>query len=143
MIMAQLPMTEIVATPDLVAIVLYRFLAVTSDAAIVVTYMNTIGMPAKAGFRRVEASHTVTISRLRAAISWLEAPNSCHRYTQVPDSTKNSTTTEEMMVAMCWFLNPTQAFPSHSPRVTRITRKTSCTTVSTITTKTPKPRAVP
>ncbi len=143
MIMAQLPMTEMVATPDLMAIVLYRFHAVTSDAAIVVTYMKTIGMPANAGLRRVEASHTVTINRLSAAMSWFDAPNSCHRYTQVPERTRNRTASEEMTVATCWFLNPTHASPSHSPSVTRMTRNTSWTTVSTITTNVPKPMAVP
>src|SRR6266545_3060605 len=140
MIMAQLPMTEIVATPDFVAMVLYRFHAVTSDAAIVVTYMKIMGIPANAGLRRVEASHTVTINRLSAAMSWFDAPNSCHRYTQVPDSTRNSTAADETIVATCWFLNPTHASPSHSPNVTR---NTSWTTVSTITTNVPKPMAVP
>src|SRR6266540_3760563 len=48
-----------------------------------------------------------------------------------------------MIVATCWFLNPTQASPTHSASVTRITRKTSWTTVRTMTTNAPNPRAVP
>src|SRR5919108_6454651 len=47
------------------------------------------------------------------------------------------------MDATCWFLNPTQRSPSHSPSVTRITRNTSWTTVSTMTTNAPNPSAVP
>src|SRR6266540_2955850 len=47
-----------------------------------------------------------------------------------------------MIVATCWFLNPTQASPTHSASVTRITRKTSWTTVRTMTTNAPNPRAV-
>src|SRR5574337_690700 len=105
----------------------------------VVTYMNTMGMPANAGLRLVWANHTVTISRLRAAMSWLDAPKSCHRYTHVPDKTRSMAITIDVTLATCWFLNPTQASPSHSPSVTRITRNTSCTTVRTITTNTPNP----
>ena len=49
----------------------------TTVAAMVVTYMNTIGMPAYSELRLVATSQTVTTSRLRAAISWLDAPKSC------------------------------------------------------------------
>ena len=51
----------------------------TSVAAIVVTYMNSIGRPANMGLRRVDASHTVTISSDSDAMSWFAAPKSCQR----------------------------------------------------------------
>src|SRR5918994_2036190 len=143
MIMAHAPTTAIVETPSAVAIVSYRLYAVIPAATMVVTYMKIMGSPANAGFRPVEASHTVTMSRDRPARSWLDAPNSCHRYTHVPVSTSPRTRIIPMIEATCWFLNPTQALPSHSPRVTRISRNTSWTTVSTMTTNTPNPRAVP
>jgi len=56
-----------------------RFPAVTPVAAMVVTYMNSIGMAAKAGLRPVSTSQMVASSRLSAASSWFEARNSCHR----------------------------------------------------------------
>src|SRR5947209_6607902 len=142
-IIAQAPTTEIVATPAFVATVAYRLYAVTSEAATVVTYMKSIGIPAKAGFLPTDASQTVTSRRLNAAMSWFDAPNSCHRYTHVPDRTRASVMTIDVTEATCWFLKPTQASPSHSPRVTRMTRKTSWTTVRTMTTNAPNPRAVP
>src|SRR5918992_1676699 len=74
-IMAHAPMTLISADPSRRMIVAYRLYAVTRLAATVVTYMKSIGMPAYAGLRRVDASHRVTSSRLRAASSWFEAPN--------------------------------------------------------------------
>jgi hypothetical protein len=45
-IIAHAPPAAIPETPSAVAIVLNRLYAVTSDAAMVVTYMNTIGRPA-------------------------------------------------------------------------------------------------
>src|SRR5574337_257721 len=109
----------------------------------VVTYMNTMGMPAYAGLRLVWANHTVTISRLNAAMSWLDAPKSCHRYTQVPDRSNSVAAIIETTVATCWFLNPPHASPNHSPNVTRMRRKISWVTVSTMTTNAPNPSAVP
>src|SRR5687767_9268278 len=45
-IMAQAPMTLISAAPSLRTMVAYRLYAVTRLAATVVTYMNSIGIPA-------------------------------------------------------------------------------------------------
>ena len=125
------------------AMVTYRLRAVTMVAAMVVRYMNSIGHRAKAGLRFSDFSHTVTTNRLSAAMSWLEAPNICHRYTQVPVRTSNRVQIIEKMVETCMLRNNGKVSPTHSARVTRITRNTSCVTVSTITTKTPKPKAVP
>src|SRR5512136_261957 len=88
MIIAHAPPTGKPLILGLAAIVTYRLRAVTRVAAIVVMYMNSIGHSAKCGLRFSDLSQTVTTNRLRAAISWFEAPNNCHRYTQVPVSTK-------------------------------------------------------
>src|SRR5262249_55209016 len=56
-----------------------RLRAMTSVAAIVVMYMNTVGISAKVVLRRVEASQTVTTSSESDAISWFDDPNSCQR----------------------------------------------------------------
>ena len=123
--------------------VTYRLRAVTMVAAMVVRYMNSIGHRAKAGLRFSDFSHTVTTNRLSAAMSWLEAPNICHRYTQVPVSTSARVSSMEMMVETCMLRTGGMVSPAHSVRVTRMTRNTSWVTVSTIITKAPKPSAVP
>src|SRR4030067_150068 len=105
--------------------------------------MNIIGYIAYAGLRLRDFSQTLTINRLSAAISCFAEPNSCHRYTQVPVSTRAMVNTIEVIVETCKFLSTGSASPTHSERGTRLTRKMSWVTVSTMIMKVPKPRAVP
>src|ERR1051325_8392771 len=81
--------------------VAYRLYAVTSVAAIVVMYMNSVGIAAYIGFLRLAASHTVTTSSDNDAINWFEAPNSCQMYTHLPVITSRNVAAMLISVPKC------------------------------------------
>src|SRR5919204_2125541 len=145
-IVSRLPITAI-SCPGwpscLMNTVAYRLYAVTRVAAMVVMYMNSVGIAAYVGLRRLAASHTVTTSRLSDAINWFEAPNNCQMYTHVPVITRRNVAAMLISVPKWMLRKIGLRSPRPSASVTRMTRKTSWTTVMTITTNAANPMAVP